>query len=303
MDNNNLRAIRLFVRVAELKSLTNVAKEFNVAKSVVSKEINRLEDRLGVKLLIRSTRKVRLTQIGEGYLSYCQDALIKLEEAENFISSSQLFLKESKLRINAPMALGLRGLDDIVASFISQYPNISLEINLSDDSIDLIEMGSDLSLRIASQSFDSPYVGVPLSKFTYAVCVSRDYFKSHAPIENPNCFEYSYFRGKKNWPIGDGVSINGTLKVNSTLFMKSSIRKGLGVGFLPSFVCDEELNTGEFQDILKEYERPELTFYALYADRRLASPQVKLFIEFVKDWYTTHPLTLPCDVRNFDINR
>ena len=288
--NHNLRALRLFVRLAELESFTKVAEEFGLAKSVVSKELSRLEEDLGAKLLIRSTRKVRLSPLGEGYLSYCREALLKLEEADNFVSSNQQSCS-GKLKVNAPMALGLTGFDAMVADFMAQYPQIQLDIELSDESLDLINVGADLALRIASRAFDSPYVGVPLATFSYRICVAKDYFDHHPPITKPedllqhNCFEYRYFRGKRRWPIGDGVTIDGNLKVNSTLFMKAAIKAGRGIGFLPQFVCAGELESGEFQAILEDFDRPQLTFYALYIDRRLVAPQVRLFIDALKSWY------------------
>ncbi|ROR97898.1 LysR family transcriptional regulator [Sinobacterium caligoides] len=287
---NKLRAIQLFVRVSELGSFTKAAEEFALAKSIVSKEISRLEESLDAKLLYRSTRTLSLTPLGEGYLRYCHEALAKLEEAENYVSRSHCS-PSGKLKINAPMAMGLTTFDVIVANFMERYPNVELEIYLSDDSLDLMQMGFDLALRMASREFDSPYVGVPLANFPYVVCVGKNYFDDHPAIEcaddlkQHNCFEYSYFRNKNSWPIGDGVRIAGNLKVNSTLFMKTAINNGQGVAFLPDFVCAKELDKGEFIEILADLPRPTLSFYALYPDRNFVSPQLRAFIDFLREWF------------------
>jgi DNA-binding transcriptional LysR family regulator len=288
---DKLRAIQLFVRLADLGSFTRVAEQTNASKSMISKEISRLEDELGARLLHRSTRNVQLTHVGEGYLQRAREILAKLDDADSFVQDLQQNPR-GKLKINAPMALGITELSTIFADFMRAYPDIELDIHLGDEDVDLVEQGFDLGFRASSQPLDSSYVGRPLTQFNYHVCASQDYLDSHPPIVLPrnlqahNCFVYSYFKGKNVWPIEDGVTINGALKVNSVLFMQEVIKAGLGVGFLPDFVCREGLNKGELVEVLADSNKPHLTLYALYPARHFVPPKIVQCIEFLEQWFS-----------------
>lgn len=291
---DKLRAIQLFVRLADLRSFTRVAEQTNGSKSMISKEIRRLEDSLGARLLHRSTRSVQLTHAGEGYLQRAREILEKLDDAENFVQDLQQHPR-GKLKINAPMALGITDLSTLFADFMRVYPDIELDIHLGDENVDLVEQGFDLGFRASSRPIDSNYVGRPLTHFKYRVCVGPEYFNDHPPIRLPrdlkehNCFQYSYFQGKNIWPIEDGVTIQGTLQVNSTMFMLQAIKSGLGVGFIPDFVCREALAKGEVIEVLADSKKPNLTLYALYPARHLVPPKLVQCIEFLEQWFANKP--------------
>lgn len=287
---NKLRAIELFVRLADLGSFTRVAEQKNTSKSMISKEITRLEEDIGARLFHRSTRKLQLTHVGEGYLQRCREILLKLDDAESYVQDLQESPK-GKLKINAPMALGITDLSRLFADFMRAYPEIELDIHLGDEPVDLIEQGFDVGFRAASTSFDSNYIGRPLTEFCYHICASREYLESHPAIHSPddlkehNCFTYSYFRGKNVWPLGEGVAINGALTVNSTIFMMDVIKSGLGIGFLPDFVCRAALARGEVVEVLAKIEKPRLTLYALYPERQFAPPKLVHCIAFLEQWF------------------
>ena len=287
---DKLRAIKLFVRLADLGSFTKVADEINASKSMISKEISRLEDNLGARLIQRSTRTLTLTHVGEGYLERCREILMKMDDAESFVQDLQ-DKPNGKLKINAPMALGMTDLSRLFADFMSVYPDIELDINLSDDNIDLIEQGFDVGFRATSKLTDSNYIARPLTQFSYRVCIAKDYFDNHPHIQTAedlthhNCFVYSYFTGKNIWPIGEGVPIKGTLKVNSTPFMMEAIKKGVGIGFIPDFVCQDDFDTNSVKEILKTEPKPLLTLYAIYPARQFVPPKIKLCIEFLETWF------------------
>ncbi|OZG73541.1 LysR family transcriptional regulator [Hahella sp. CCB-MM4] len=287
---DKLRAIKLFVRLADVGSFTRVAEEINASKSMISKEITRLEDDIGARLLHRSTRNLQLTPVGEGYLQHCREILIKLADAESYVSSQQTMPK-GRLRINAPMALGVLDLATLFAEFMKQYPDVELDIHLNDEPIDLIEQGFDLGFRVSSRLMDSSYIGRPLTQFTYKVCAARAYLDAHEKIQTPddlaghNCFIYSYFQGRSVWPLGEGVAVKGKLRVNSTPFMMECIKAGLGVGFIPSFVCRKMLAEGEVEEILPDAERPKLTLYALYPARHHLPPPLIKCVTFLQQWF------------------
>jgi DNA-binding transcriptional LysR family regulator len=287
---DKLRAIQLFVRLADLGSFTRVAEQTNASKSMISKEISRLEDSLGARLLHRSTRSVQLTDAGEGYLQRAREILEKLDDAEDFVKDRHAKPK-GKLKINAPMALGLTDLSGLFADFMQAYPEIELDIHLGDESIDLVEQGFDLGFRASSKAIDSNYVGRPLTQFNYKVCVGAEYFDNHPKIKTVhdlsqhNCFEYSYFQGKNIWPIDDGITIKGHLRVNSTVFMMEVIKRNQGIGFIPDFVCREAIEKGDVIEILTKNKKPNLTLYALYPARHFVPTKLVHCIEFLEQWF------------------
>jgi len=287
---DKLRAIQLFVRLADLGSFTRVAEQVNSSKSMISKEIARLETDLGARLLHRSTRNVQLTHVGEGYLQRAREILSKLDDADNFVQDLQQNLR-GKLKINAPMALGITDLSYLFADFMKENPDIELDIHLGDENVDLVEQGFDLGFRASSQPIDSNYVGRPLTRFTYKVCASPEYLKKHPKIVLPkdlkdhNCFIYSYFQGKNVWPIEDGVAVKGTLRVNNTMFMMESIKQGVGLGFIPDFVCQKAIDSGEVVEVLADSKKSMLTLYALYPVRYFVPPKLVKCIEYLETWF------------------
>lgn len=287
---NKLRAIELFVRLADLGSFTRVTEQTNSSKSMISKEIARLENGLGARLLHRSTRNVQLTHVGEGYLQRAREILSKLDDANSFVQDLQQDLR-GKLKINAPMALGITDLSALFTDFMLAHPDIELDIHLGDEQVDLVEQGFDLGFRASSTPIDSNYVGRPLTRFTYKVCASPTYLEKHPAIVLPkdldlhNCFIYSYFQGKNVWPIEDGIKVNGRLRVNSTLFMMEAIQRGLGIGFIPDFVCQSAIDKGVVVEVLAETKKPMLTLYALYPARHFVPAKLVQCIEYLEQWF------------------
>ncbi len=287
---DKLRAMHYFVRLADLGTFTAVAAELNVAKSLISKEIARLEDHLGSRLLQRSTRRLTLTLAGLQYLESSRSILSQMEDAESEVQNLQQ-TAVGTLRINAPMALGLTDLSSAFAAFMKQYQNISLDIHLGDEPVDLIEQGFDLGFRASSTELDSGYIGRPLRRFGYHICASPEYLARKGGVSSPedlkqhNCFTYSYFRGLNVWPVGDAVTVSGSLKVNSTPFILDVVRAGLGIGFIPDFVCREALATGDVVEVLGGQEKPLLTLYTLYPARHHVPQRLLLCIEFLERWF------------------
>lgn len=257
---------------------------------MISKEISQLEADLGARLLHRSTRKIVLTPVGEGYLQHCRELLLKLSDAESFVQDAQGSFR-GKLRINAPMSLGLTDLSRAFGDFMSQYPDIHLDIHFDDEPTDLVEQGFDLGLRAASQPFDTSYIGKPIATFCMRVCASPAYIEKTKKIakaedlKQHNCFIYTYFRGKDVWPIGNSVQVTGTLRINNTPAMLEFVKAGLGVGLFPEFVARRALSEGTVVEILPNEPKPKLTLYALYPARHHVPPKLTRLIEFLREWF------------------
>ncbi|GAB3038154.1 LysR family transcriptional regulator [Bowmanella dokdonensis] len=292
---DKLKAMQLFVRVAELGSFSRVAEQHATSKSMISKQISSLEEALGARLLQRSTRRLRLTQLGEDYLQRCRQILRQVEDTETYIQEFQQVPK-GLLRINAAMALGLTALAPAFAEFMRRYPQVELDIQLSDQAQDLLEHNFDLGLRVASQPFDSSYVGKAITRFSYSICASPAYLDLHGPINQPDdlrehqCFEYSYFRSKHLWPVGkDAVPVGGRLKANSSVFLLDMVKQGMGVGFIPRFISHPALQSKEVVEVLTGEHKPEMTLYALYPVRHFVPPRLSCLIEFLQEWFADHP--------------
>ncbi|PCJ12206.1 MAG: LysR family transcriptional regulator [Gammaproteobacteria bacterium] len=287
---DQLKSMDAFVRLAELGSFTRVAEQRNTSKSQISKEISALEDHLKVRLVHRTTRNLRLTPEGETYLTDCREILEKIQYADLSLLEQQSE-PSGKLKINAPMALGITHLGTLFADFMSAYPGIELDVHLGDESVDLVEQGFDLGFRVSSRPIDSAYIGRPLREFSYHVCAAPNYIAQHTAITEPtdlqdhNCFIYSYFQGKAEWPIDAGIPVSGTLKVNSTLFLMQVIKQGLGIGLIPEFVCQEAIDQGTVVSLLDHHPKPTLTLYALYPARNFVPPKLKLCIAFLETWF------------------
>ncbi|MDF2180245.1 LysR family transcriptional regulator [Aliiglaciecola sp. CAU 1673] len=291
---DKLRAMRWFVQVVTQGSFSKVAEQTGVSKSMISKQISALEENLGARLLQRSTRRLKLTQTGQDYLARCRDILAQLDEAEAQVQTLQQTPK-GRLKINAAMALGLTALAPAFAEFMRRYPQVELDVHLSDESLDLLEHNFDLGLRVASCSFDTGYVGKVIAHFDYSICASAAYLEQHGPIRTPDdllnhqCFEYSYFRHKNIWPVGaNGVPISGRLKANNSVFILDMVKQGLGVGFIPRFISHQALQSGEVEEVLAEEDKPPMSLYALYPVRHFAPPRLTLFIEFLQQWFAEH---------------
>ena len=292
---DKLTAMQLFVRVAELGSFSQAAEQHGISKSNISKQISALEHALGARLLQRSTRRLQLTQAGEYYLQHCRDILRQIADTEARLQQQQQ-VPQGKLRINAAMALGLTALAPAFAEFIRRYPQIELDVQLSDEAQDLLQHNFDLGLRVASQSFDSAYIGKTITQFSYSICAAPEYLQRHGTINCPEdlanhqCFEYSYFRHKHIWPVGkNGVPISGNLKANSSVFLLEMIKQGMGVGFIPRFISHQALQAGEVVEVLANEHKPNMTLYALYPVRKFTPPRLNLFIEFLQSWFARHP--------------
>lgn len=293
---DKFRAIRLFVRLAELGSFTRLGEEMSLSKSMVSKEISRLEENIGARLIQRSTRNLQLTQAGLEYLERCRDILERLADADAQAQEDTDTLR-GRLKINAPMALGITDLSHMFAEFMQAYPEIELDIHLGDEFIDLIEHGFDLGFRAVSRPFDSNYIGRFLTRFSYRICAAPTYLAKHPAIQRiedlkaHNCFVYSYYPSKNTWPLESGISIQGNLRVNNTLFMMECIKQGLGIGFIPDFACQDALDNGDVVELLPDAERPSLDLYALYPARQFVPPRLSRCVAFIEQWFNTHRLT------------
>jgi DNA-binding transcriptional LysR family regulator len=282
--------ILLFNRLVELKSFTAVAETLQTSRSLVSKRLNRLEDRLGVQLLNRTTRRLDLTEAGRTFYRYCTQIEATLHEAETAVSEIRRHPKGS-LHINAPVTFGQIVLPDIITRFLKQYPEVNINLSLSDKFVDVIEGGYDLVIRIG-QLKDSSLKARKVGSTRLRVFAHKNYLKKHGTPRTPqdlqqhNCLGYRYMAGGPNeWhfdgPMGkEVVHISGNFSAENGVPLYQAVKAGLGIAIQPSFIL-EGFNDKGMVDLLEDYSRSEIGIYAVYPSTRKPPMNTRVFIDFL----------------------
>jgi len=287
---DTLRSMALFVKVAETGSFKQAAEEMNYSNSLISKDIGKLEKMVGARLLQRSTRKVQLTEIGKGYLERCREIMKSHQEAQDYVQEMQ-GQPRGRLKINAPMTLGITDLGHAFSAFSAQHPEVELEVDLSDDPVDLITQGYDVGFRASSSGIDVNYVGKPIATFSLHLVTTPKYIKANGPINSQeelsqhNFYIYSLAIRKNKLPLGGGITVSGNIKANNTIFLREAILQGNGIGLLPSFVCAKEIQSGDLVELFSDNSLPKLNFYVLYPSRQYTPPKLAKFVEFMESWF------------------
>lgn len=291
---DRLSTLRLFTRLAELRSFSATAAELEISASAASKAIAELEQSLGAKLLHRTTRRVSLTEVGAGYAERAVAVLRAMEDADAEATGAA-GAASGRLRLNAPMALGLADLGEALAAFAAAHPRIELDVEFGDRHVDLLREGFDLGLRATTDPKDSNYTAQRIAEFALHVCASPGYLAqrghpaSPAALGTHTCFSYAYASAGTRWPLHfDGqthVSVTPAMRANSTPFLKRLLLADLGIAVLPDFVAQPELGAGALVELFPQIERPPLRLYAVYPERRLAPRKVVACVQFLKQWF------------------
>jgi DNA-binding transcriptional LysR family regulator len=287
----HLEDIAVFVQVVDNGSFTAAAERLGMSKSVVSKYVTRLENRLGARLLNRTTRRLSLTEIGRTFYERTQQGLQEIEDAEAEVSRLQGAARGT-LRLNAPMSFGILHIAPALSDFLARYPDIKVELNLDDRQLDLVKGGFDVAIRIAELP-DSSLVARRLGPCRHVVCAAPGYFKRRGVPRRPedllehNALTFQYQDSPHQWhfrsPAGKVISVpvTGSLQANSSLALREVLLQELGVTLTPTFMVGPDIATGRVQAVLSDYPTLELSIYAVYPQRRHLSPKVRAFVEFM----------------------
>lgn len=280
----------LFAKLVELKSFTAASEALQLSRSLVSKRISRLEARLGVQLLNRTTRRLELTEAGRTYYQYCQQIEHTLQEAESAVSEMRAH-PQGTLKINAPVTFGQMVLSDVIAEFLKAYPAVKIQLSLTDNFVDVIGGGFDLVIRIGELS-DSSLKARKVGTTRLRVFANKTYLEAHGAPQTPadlsqhNCLAYRHMRsGANEWrfngPEGrQSVAISGNLSADNGVPLYHAVKAGLGIAIQPSFM----LNAFDTQDIvylLEDYMPKELGIYAVYPPAKQPPLNTRVFIDFV----------------------
>jgi LysR family transcriptional regulator for bpeEF and oprC len=302
---DKLKALTIFVEIADQGSMSAAARSLGVVNSVITKNLNELESWLDKKLVFRSTRNLRLTQDGMNYLTECRAILNQVERLE-----SQAHLDETVIQgcvnITAPFYLGQFLFAPLMAGFHQAHPLININLVLSDNFEDMVDEGFDIALR-ASQMPDSSFVSRRLKPISLKLVASSNYLGEHGAPSSPKglkdhqCIIEGNTGDKRRWRFRNkngkqaSVSVNGNFRVNYGGMVKALCIEGLGIAQLPDFMVAEELNTERLFELLPEYALDNLYIHLLYHQKSTTNNAVKAVIDYV---YSTNkispePLTRP----------
>ena len=295
---DKLNSIRAFTKVVQHSSFAAAARDLRLSRSAVSKYVMELEEELGVQLLSRTTRSVTATENGQAYYERCLAILSDLEEAD--LSATRLQAEvRGLLRINAPMSFGTLHLARAVADFMEKYPDLRIQLLLSDQQVDPVQEGFDVTLRIADLP-SSSMIARRIAPARRAICASPSYLARHGTPKHPDdlrghaCLTYGHLATGNQWkltgPDGDHwIAIPWTLCTNNAEVLRDAAVQGRGIALLPTFIAGADFQQGRLATILPGYQAPEISIYAIYPATRHLSLKVRVFIDFLVERFGGRP--------------
>jgi DNA-binding transcriptional LysR family regulator len=287
---DKFQEMQTFAAVIDAGSFVGGANALEMSKAAVSRYVGDLENRLGVRLIHRTTRKLSLTAEGEVFYARCKELLSHLVDAEAEVASS-IDEAVGLVRINAPVTFGILHLAELWGEFTSNNPRVSLDITLSDRVVDIIEDGFDLAVRIA-QLPNSSLISRKLASTRIVLCATPTYLKRAGKPKHPSelrshsLLAYSYMAMKDSWDFDgpDGVvsvKTNPRIRANNGDTCLAGALKHQGIIFQPTFLIGPHLKSGALVELMPEFRGPELGIYAIYPTRKLVSPKVRMLIDFL----------------------
>jgi len=290
--SNLLDGIAVFVQVVQSKSFVKAAEKLNHSTSYISKEVSKLESRLGVRLLHRTTRTLSLTTEGEVYYQQCQQIIEDALQVEGSISGRQQ-IPQGRLKLSCPIGLGVSRIRPILAEFMAKYPKITLDIELNDHKVDLIADGFDLVIRAAVQLEDSSLISKRFMESTSLTLASPEYLKQYGTPKHPDelvdhqMISYRNLKNPEVWPFTTKSSqkiqtqVTSRVLCNNSEMMISLCLAGQGIIRMPLFNLSDEVNTGKLIPIFEDLMPVNIGVYLVYPSRKNMPAKVKCFIDYI----------------------
>jgi len=295
---DRIDAMRAFVAVVTDGSFSNAANTLNLSPQLVSKYVSKLEDQLNIRLLNRTTRKVSLTEAGSHYFVHAQQILLSIDDMASQLGGLQL-LPKGILRISAPVSFALKHMAKLITDFQARYPSVTVDLQLSDRKVDIIEEGFDIALRIG-QLESSSLIAKKIAPIRLVLCASPDYLKIHGTpkrledLETHRYLHYSYMNIDTKGQIfkylkAKQLKESSVFRSNNGDVLVEAAIEGAGLVFQPTFIVSHALNAGKLVVVLPEHEPSAIGLYAVYAHRKLLPHKVRCFIDFMEGYYGTPP--------------
>lgn len=281
--------MRILIEVADRGSFSAAAARLGLTKQLVSRRIMTLEERLGVQLLVRTTRRLALTDLGQDYLDRSRRIVAEVEEADQAMAS-HVATPRGTLRISAPLSFGRSHLSTLLAGFLTLHPGVRIELDMTDRPIDLVAEGYDLAVRIGSL-VDSSLIARRLTTIHMVVCGSPAYFDragipwTVADLADHECLEYRHSRGS-TWPLVVGgrpemVPVRGRYLANNGDVLRDAAIAGLGLVQLPTFIVGDDIAAGRLVTVLDDAAPLPTAAYVVHPAHRQRSRLVRAFGDYL----------------------
>lgn len=295
---DRLDEINAFVNVADAKSFTQGARRLGVSSAQVSKLVARLEDRLGARLLNRTTRDVSLTDTGRAYLERARGLLDDFEDLQGSVRDVD-GCPRGTLKISAPVSFGAHQLTPALLDFAAGHPEVSLDVSSTDRMVNLVEEGFDVAIRIGRLT-DSSLVARKLADVRMVTCASPDYLERHGTpktlgdlaqheaVLDTNVTDPTVWRFGPQSDAQD-VRVHGRLRFGGAEACVAAARAGFGITRTPAFAAADDLREGRLKALLCNYESELIHVHAVYPHARHLAPKVRFFVDFLVKRYAGEP--------------
>jgi DNA-binding transcriptional LysR family regulator len=286
--------MQCFVRVVETGSFSAVARELGIGQPNVSRHIASLEQHLSVRLMHRTTRKLSLTPEGERYYAEVRRALDALAEAESVVRGDDV--PRGRLRVACSISLGQWFIRPLATRFLEKYPELELELVLSDEFVDLVAEGVDFAVRVGTLK-DSAFKARRIGTSERACIATPRYLASHPAPRSPedllqhNCICYTLLSTGNVWTFGDTqVTVKGRFRVNSPEAIRAAVLEDLGIGYVPIWMVAKELRDGTVKALLTDYACPVGEIHLIYPAKKLLSRRASLFMTAIAEAFAAEPV-------------
>ncbi|BAN53841.1 MULTISPECIES: LysR family transcriptional regulator [Pseudomonas] len=288
---NPYEDMRIFAQVMEAGSFTAAADRLGMSKQSVSRRLMQLEERLGVRLLNRSTRRLDATPLGQHYYQSALRLLGEVQQVEHDISGQAQALRGT-LRLSAPLSFAMSHLGCLLTEFLQLHPQVDVEVDLSDRAVDLIGEGYDLALRIGALE-DSSLIARRIASVERVYCASPAYLQARGVPLKPedlaghDCLPYGHSR-QVQWQFRQGgkaqaIQVTGRMRANNGELLRDAAIAGMGVTYLPTFIVGQALADGRLVNVLEEWTPPALQLSAVYPQHRQVARPVQGFVSFLRE--------------------
>ncbi|WP_310621153.1 LysR family transcriptional regulator [Flexibacterium corallicola] len=294
---NSVTEMEIFTRVVGCGSMSAAARELRISPAVVSKRLRKLEERLGTRLLQRTTRQIALTEAGQGYYERVLEILGSIEEAESYVSRRSTAAK-GLLKVSAPTSFGRMHIAPHLTQFLQANPEITFQLDLNDDFVDILAESYDVAIRIGKLE-DSSLIARRLAPIHRVLCATSTYLEKNGPIrsladlqENHNCLAAEQ---QDIWrlegPEGEvSFQCNGRLRTNSSEVVREAVLAGAGVALRSTWDVAEELRNEKLKIVLPQYcASKHIALHAVYPTRHFVPAKLRVFVEYLSKLYGPTP--------------
>lgn len=288
----NLNDIQVFMAVVDAGSFIAGGHAMGLSRSAAGKAITRLEERLGTRLLNRTTRALSLTDEGREFYQRGLQILASVDDAEASVAGAKSTAR-GVLRLTVPAAFGRLLLLPLLAKYLAAWPDVQVEMSFSDRLADLVDEGFDLAVRMGVTAPDTRLVSRVVAKYQTVLCASPTYLAKHGEprdvdaLAGHDCLLFSSRNQKQSWRLRDDQGIwvkamgRSRLRLDNGEAIRDAALAGLGIAYLPDFLVNEELATGRLKQVLTGVEGEEVRIVTLYPNKRLLEPRVRRFIDLM----------------------